>query len=78
MKKNMKFGEIMYEPYMFKRDDGSFLIEFSEENSKFLISIGKDVDESGWSYVNLNCKMRHGDFPEDMIKCLKKFFEENE
>jgi hypothetical protein len=26
----------------------------------------------------LNCKMRHGDFPEDMIKCLKKFFEENE
>jgi hypothetical protein len=69
---------MMHKPYIFQGKDGSFLIEFSGENSKFIISIEKDVNESGWSYANLNYEMECGDLPEDMIKYLKKFFEENE
>lgn len=68
----------MHEPYVFQREDGSFLIEFSEENSKFAMYIEKDdLRESSWFYVNKNYEMKSGDFSEEMIECLKKFFEEN-
>ena len=54
-------------------DNGSVLLEWIKKDSRFMIGVEKDSEESFWSYVNTNGTDASGYFPAEMLAWLAKF-----
>jgi hypothetical protein len=64
--------------YIYRTQDRYIsLFNFCELSKSFVIKISKDLNDSEWIYMNKNNgKNIYGKLPQEMIECLKEYFEQ--
>ena len=60
-------------PHMFVEDDGTFNYEWCKKGARFGVFFGKDVENSGWIYVDKSGVSEYGELPKEIVEAWNKF-----
>ncbi len=64
--------------HMFVEDDGTVNYEWIKLHARFGVFFGKNIDKSGWIYVDKSGVMESGELPKEIVEAWNKFLNWND